>query len=148
MAKGLGVISTAVLLSIALIFFDIHFGSGSLTKALDGQVIPMLATVLSMGISAMAIAIGNLTSLEMQAKKRIFSNTKREIKHNIFFMIGGLIVSVAVVAFQPHINDQSSDNLRLFACALSATNLTVLMLYIYALFDITCIIFSIDKSLD
>lgn len=108
----------------------------------------MLATVLSMGISAMAIAIGNLTSLEVQAKRRLFANTKKEIRHNIFFMIGGLIASIVVIAFQPLLIDNSPENLKLFSYGLSAVNLTVLILYIYALFDITCIIFSIDKVFD
>lgn len=86
MVKTLGVIFSAIIFALPLVYLDSRVGNGSLISFLKNQSIGIVATVLALNIATVTFLLGHLVTLETKANKPLFKNTKKEVRHNVYFM--------------------------------------------------------------
>lgn len=146
MVKIAGIIFIALLVSLPIALLDFYTGSGFLPEFLRNQSAQVLGTILALNVATVTYLVSHLLTIEQNAHKTLFTQTKNEIKHNVYFMAVLLIVNLGLsAATQPIINGAKNQNLVLIN-ALNYVNLVVFVLALFALMEMVSTIFKISHS--
>lgn len=146
MVKTLGVIFSALLIAITLIVIEGLWGNGFLYKFFREQSIGIVATVLALNIATITFLLGHLVTIESKANKELFSDTKKEIKDNIYFMTGLFAVMFISVALM---NETLVWNINTFMFnPVALLALTVFILIFVCLFEILNAIFHATRFIE
>lgn len=143
MVKPLGVIFGAILIAGFILVFDVLWGNGFLFKFFREQSIGIVATVLALNIATITFLLGHLVTIETKANKEIFTNTKKEIQDNIYFMTGLFAALFIVVTLM---NESIKWNINNFYFSpIIFLSLIIFILIFFCLYEILNAIFTATK---
>jgi hypothetical protein len=145
MIRLLGILFLIILIEIPLLITDVYMNNGYLDLFLKNQSLSIMGTALAINIATSAFLVGQLLTIEINFKKPIFDNSKKEIKHNLIFMIIVFLLQLFFLLLTPIAEKDTSILLNSLRYICKGINLFLFLLYLYALFEMTLAIFSVGK---
>lgn len=133
--KLLGIITFNSLLGVLFTFLGLKSGNDFFCDFLKNQILPISATIIGFNISGVIFLIGHLIQIEGD-----FSNTKKEIKHNIFFMCLLFIFIILLLFINPIPFDKS-----IFDFIYQSLIMTLFFLQLYAVYEIINAVFNLKN---
>lgn len=147
MMQILGYVFLSILIAIGVVIGDYYLPGTFLTSFLDDHFIETFSGLVGFNIAAVIFLLGQLISLEERStNKNAFENTKKEIKHNSYFLLISFLVSIIVLIFRPDI--VSWDSSLLANKAYYIMNGLVVVLFCLAMasiFEILSAVFKLSK---
>jgi len=135
------IIVTTIVLPILLL--DFYTGNGFLSKFFNEQIIPLMGTILALNLALAASLHAILLGLEVQ-KNVSLVGTRKEVKSNVLFMI---IIFILVFILQIITPKMGLNNLLLMT-TITGLKLLFFFLYLYAVYEISSVLFHIGNNND
>ncbi len=135
------IIVTLVVLPILGLDFCVE--NGFLTNFFKEQAIPLMGTILALNLALAASLQAILLGLETQ-KNISLVETRKEVKENVIFMI---TVFVLVFILQIITPEKNIDNKSLLTI-ITGLKLLFFFLYLYAVYEISNVLFQISSKND
>lgn len=145
MINKLGIFTLLTILALPFLALDYFFGSKFVDDFLRNQSLQIMGTILALNIATAAFLVGHLMDIEAKAQKNIFSNSTREIKHNIYFMLIIFFVQMLVLTLRDSsvVITFSSGKYWFMGCGL-----VLFFAYLLCLYEITAAIFSVRSIMN
>lgn len=142
----LGFIFLALVISGSVMFISYNLGNGFLADFLNNEFIGVYATVVGFNLAAVIFLISQLVTIEEKKGAEVFFKTKKEIKHNSYYLLFSLPVVIFILSIKPSlINPQTFvNNPYYYVCDLVVLSLFVLT--IFAIFEILNAMFILNKK--
>ncbi|MCX6807349.1 MAG: hypothetical protein NTZ80_00875 [Patescibacteria group bacterium] len=136
MIKLLRIITFNIFLGILFTYTGEMGNPQFLSVFLNSQILPISATIVGFNIAGIIFLIGHLLQLRGD-----FSNTKKEIMHNIY-LVGILFLVILLLLL---INPVPTKNMY---CdfAFKSTIMTLFFFQIYAVYEIVKAVFTIEPN--
>lgn len=142
MVRIAGITFILLILTSALCSIDYVVGGSFLFSFLKQNSLEIMGTVLALNIATATFLVGQLMNIELQLKMEVFTKSKREIKHNILFMIIIFVLQLMVLTAIP--SDTSTNQVLLIAKPwIYRLSLFFFLTYVYALYELSTGIFSV-----
>ena len=142
MIRVFGILFLLLIIEIPFLLTDLFIKNGFLTHFLVNQSTIIMGTILALNVTTASFLLTHLTSIEVQSKKIIFDASAKEIKQQLFFMIGIFLVHIFVLTATP----QLSDRLKTLYYILRSLNLLLFLVFLYGLYEIIKAIFIIRHA--
>jgi hypothetical protein len=105
------------------------------------------AGLVGFNIAAVIFLIGQLLNLEEKFRnKTVFVNTRREIKHNAYFLLSSFIVCLVLLIIRPGIKENISLSNNIFYYLDNILIITIFILSIFAIYEILKAVFLLSKN--
>lgn len=145
MMRLLGYLFTALLISAGVVWLDHQLVGSYLNDFLDNHFIETFAALVGFNVAAVVFLIGQIMTLEEKHGVE-FGATRREIKHNSYFLLFAFVGALLDLIFRPayQIGLPALGNLGFYLCNVLA--LALLGLSIFAIFEILQAVFMIGRS--
>ena len=122
-----------------------HFsGAVFLDKFMEERALLLMGTMLAIYIAAASSFLGILLNYEKEKGKVIFTDTTSELKQNIIFIIIVFTVHFFLLSATP---PNTPDNIILLRILMALKVLTF-SLYIYALYELSMVLFGIRNAIN
>lgn len=100
----LGFIFVSLIFGSAIVGLNFYFNGTFLDNFIDHELIPTLATLVGLNIAAVIFLLGHLISVEFHSNKGdIFQETRKELKHNSFFVLYTFLATFILTIFRSSI---------------------------------------------
>lgn len=143
----LGFIFVSLLISIGISTLDFYLPGTFFTDFLNNNFIETFATLVGLNIAAVIFLIGQLTNIEERlAVKYSFINTKKEIKHNVYFLLSSFIVCLILLIIRPNFIENGSWNANIFYYLDNIFVISLFSLAIFAIFEILKTVFLLEEK--
>jgi hypothetical protein len=143
----LGFIFISLLLATCLVFVDFYLPGTYLDNFLDNHFMETFAGLVGFNIAAVIFLIGQLLNLEEKFRnKTVFVNTRREIKHNAYFLLSSFIVCLVLLIIRPGIKENISLSNNIFYYLDNILIITIFILSIFAIYEILKAVFLLSKN--
>lgn len=139
-ARCAGVVVFAVLITTLNHFF----GASFLENFIEEQSLALLGTILAIYIVTASSFLAILSNYEKEKKSRIFKDTTSEIKCNFRFIMVLFVFHFAALSLTPC---ETDANLLIINILLGA-KVSFFALYIYALYELSMVLFNIRDTLN
>lgn len=145
--RFLGFVFIALIFSALILVADFYLPGNYLDNFLENQLMPILATLVGLNIAAVIFLIGGLSDMELKTDNfAVFDNTKKEIKHNIYFILLSLVASFVLLVVKPSVDSTSSVFLRSLYYVDSVLLIALFVMTIFAIFEIIGAVFAIKNN--
>jgi uncharacterized membrane protein YphA (DoxX/SURF4 family) len=111
-----------------------------LNNVLEKELLSIMATLLGLILTTSSFLLSNLNKIEMKLKNSFFEEPKKEIKHNLYFML--ILFVITLIILIPHFEPNTQ-----FYEYKKIGSISVLLLYLLAFFETIKAIFTIDQAL-
>jgi hypothetical protein len=148
MIRVLGIFFAVILAGVPVLVADALVGNGFLANFITNQSFSIMATMLGFNIATSAFLVGHLTNIELQLRKSIFKKSRRELRQNLVFMFVVFLIYLILLTATP--KEPGAWTVTISSASISiftAASLFLFMLYMFAVFELTKAIFSVDKIL-
>jgi ABC-type multidrug transport system fused ATPase/permease subunit len=145
--RTIGYIFLSLFISVLIIIGDYFLPGSFLTRFLDNSFIETFAGLVGFNIAAVIFLLGQLIDLEKKMPETdIFQKTRREIKHNSYFLLFAFVASLILLIVRPDLGiDQLFGN-NVIYYILNVFILAIFGLAINAIFEILSAVFTLGKS--
>lgn len=148
MMQALGHIFVAIVVSSAVVISDYFLPGTFLAKFIDNNLIETFASIVGFNIAAVIFLLGQLISIEGKfADVDVFQNTRREIKHNSYFLLVSFSIVLVVLMARPDMNSAdmtlSVNRVHFF---LNGVSIALFYLALIAVFEILKAVFVLGKN--
>lgn len=145
--RTLGFIFMSLLLAIGLVLLDFYLPGTYLNNFLDNHFIETFAGLVGFNIAAVIFLIGQLMNLEEKfSNKTIFINTRREIKHNAYFLLSSFVSCLILLIIRPDLKENIIFRENIFYYIDNILVLTFFTLAIFAIYEILRAVFLLSKN--
>lgn len=145
--RFLGFIFVSLLISTLIISVDIFLPGKFLINFIDNNYIETFSALIGFNLASVTFLLGQLITIEATTNREsLFDSTRKEIKHNSFFLIFSFIASLLLLSFRPDINlvsYQFTDNITYYLINIAV--ITIFLMALFAIFEILQSVFSIGK---
>ena len=142
----LGFIFLSLVLAIILVFADLYLPGTYLNNFLDNHFIETFAGLVGFNIAAVIFLVGQLMSLEDKfGGKTVFVNTRREIKHNAYFLLSSFVMCLVLLVVRPNLKDNISLHENIFYYIDNIFIITIFTLAIFSIYEILKAVFLLSK---
>jgi len=143
----LGYLFLSLIISSLIIFIDYLTNSNFLNNFFDNQLIPTLASLVGFNVAAVIFLVGQLNMFETRNKKSgIFSKTRKEIKHNIYFILIDFVIIFLLLIFRLDQNSLINNNLKIMFLVFNILILALFLLIIFSIFEIMRATFKLNRK--
>lgn len=143
----LGFIFLSLLISSSLITVDLYLPGSYLTDFLTNHFIETFAALVGFNIAAVIFLIGQLMNLEDRlGAKRGFENTRREIKHNSYFLLSSFVVCLVLLVIRPDVGNEIGLKDNIFYYSDNLLIIAIFSLAIFAIYEILRAVFSLSRN--
>ncbi|MBP9715062.1 MAG: hypothetical protein KBD52_01050 [Candidatus Pacebacteria bacterium] len=143
----LGFIFLSLLLATGLVFIDFHLPGTYLNSFLRDHFIETFAGLVGFNIAAVIFLIGQLMNLEERfGGKNTFANTRREIKHNAYFLLSSFVSCLVLLIIRPDLKEVTSFYENIFFYVDNVLIITIFTLAIFAIYEILRAVFLLSKN--
>lgn len=125
------IIIVGILLSIILSFVSYTFKTDYLHSFLTNEVITIMGVMLSINCASASNLHLKLTDTEEKLNNTCYKNTKREIKHNILYVIISFLLAIILLFINSIIHNEYANYI------IDSAMMTIFLLQIYAIYEIT-----------
>jgi len=150
MIQILGYIFLSIILALGIVIADYFLPGTYLTSFLNDHFIETFAGLVGFNIASVIFLLGQLINLEERIKnKKVFENTRREIKHNSYFLLIAFLLSIVILIIRPDLNSVNStfsNNILYFS--LNTLVLVLFILGIVSIIQILSAAFVLGKQQD
>ncbi len=143
--RVLGFIFLSLLFASAVVCVDYFLPGDYLIKFLNEQFVEVFATLVGFNIAAVIFLIGQLIVLE-EGHNFIFENTRREVKHNSYFLLAAFVISLLLLIFRPDFTEAAPFPVKLGFYIINILILTLFTLATFALYEILHATFLLNKK--
>ena len=98
MFRLIGIIAVITVVSGLICLVSYTSGSSFIIKFSTEQSLQIMATALALNVATISFITGNFLSIEHKTKTPIFNETRKELRHNILFMVVLFVISFIVVS--------------------------------------------------
>ncbi len=145
MIRIIQIIASLIVFVVAPIIAADHFSqSGFLDLFMVQQSMSIMGTILAIYIAAAASFLAIVMGHEKERGETIFNGTSRELKQNIALVIAILGVHLFLLAVTPPATPDNS----IVILFLKAGKVFTFSIYIYALYELSNVLFGIRDSLN
>lgn len=145
--RFLGFIFVSLLISTLIISVDVFLPGKFLINFIDNNYIETFSALIGFNLASVTFLLGQLITIEATTNREsLFDSTRKEIKHNSFFLIFSFIVSLLLLSFRPDINlvsYQFTDNVTYYLINIAV--ITIFLMALFAICEILQSVFSIGK---
>ncbi len=145
MISILGIIFLCLLLVVPILLIDYFVGNDFLKSFLGGHSISLMGTLLGLNFIIVVFMMQSMTAIEFKIKKKIFDKTKKEIKHNTFFMLVLFVLHFFVLVLTPKVSHDTSQIYQSLIFFCKAINLILFSLSFYCIYEVVVAAFTISK---
>lgn len=143
----LGFIFLSLLISSSLIAADLHLPGSYLTNFLDNHFIETFAALVGFNIAAVIFLVGQLMNLEDRLGiKKGFENTRREIKHNSYFLLSAFVACLVLLILRPDMRGIGNLSDNIFYYLNNLLVITIFSLAIFAIYEILRAVFTLSRN--
>ena len=143
----LGFIFLSLLLATGLVFTDFHMPGTYFNSFLNDHFIETFAGLVGFNIAAVIFLIGQLMNLEERfSGKTIFANTRREVKHNAYFLLSSFVSCLVLLIVRPDLKNIVSFRENIFFYIDNVLIITIFTLAIFAIYEILRAVFLLSKN--
>jgi cytochrome bd-type quinol oxidase subunit 2 len=143
--RFLGFIFVSLLFSTAVVGADYLMPGSYLKTFLDDHFIETFATIVGFNIAAVVFLMGQLMVLE-DKYATTFERTRREIKHNTYFLISAFAIVLLVLVFRPDFIEDAGFKLNAVYYAANVAVIAIFSLAIFAIYEILHAVFVLGKN--
>jgi|GEM_PF-3517008 len=145
MIRILQIVSMLIVFVVAPICAADYFsGSGFLKKFMEDQSLSLMGTILAIYIAAASSFLAILLTHEKERGGVVFNSTTSELKQNIVFIILIFALHFFLLAGTP---PETAEN-RFLIGSLMAAKVFTFSLYIFALYELSQVLFGIRDALN
>lgn len=142
MLRLIGAITVAILVSIPIYGLELYTNGDFISRVLEQETLSIMATLLGLNLATASFLVATLTTVEQKAGGTFFDDARKEIKQNLQLLIGlffaAFILLMIGTANLPNIVSEIKKILLL----------ALILLSIYAFYQMTNAIFSFHKGLN
>lgn len=143
----LGFIFLSLLLATGLVFLDLHLPGTYLNSFITDHFIETFAGLVGFNIAAVIFLIGQLINLEEKfGGKTVFVNTRREIKHNAYFLLSSFVSCLVLLIVRPNLNESLFFHENIFYYVANILIIAIFTLAIFAIYEILRAVFLLSKN--
>lgn len=143
----LGFIFLSLLVSSSLIAADLYLQGSYLTDFLNNHFIETFAALVGFNIAAVIFLVGQLMSLEDRfGVKRGFAGTRREIKHNSYFLLSAFVFCLILLVIRPDLQVAAGLKNNIFYYVDSLLVISIFSLAIFAIYEILRAVFMLSRN--
>lgn len=143
--RFLGFIFVSLLFSTAVVGADYLMPGSYLKTFLDDHFIETFATLVGFNIAAVVFLMGQLMVLE-DKYAATFERTRREIKHNTYFLISAFAIVFLVLVFRPDFIYGSNFKANAIYHVANVAVISIFSLAIFAIYEILHAVFVLGKN--
>lgn len=143
----LGFIFLSLIISASLVALDFYISGTYLTDFLNDHFIETFASLIGFNIAAVIFLVGQLINIEDRlGSKSSFNNTKKEIKHNAYFLLSSFVISLILLIIRPNLQGvgELKDNVLYYID--NVLIITIFSLAIFAIYEILRAVFFLSKN--
>lgn len=145
--RTIGYIFLSLFISVLIIIGDYFLPGSFLTRFLDNSFIETFAGLVGFNIAAVIFLLGQLIDLEKKIPETdIFQKTRREIKHNSYFLLFAFVASLILLIARPDLGIEQSFGINVMYYIFNVFILAIFGLAINAIFEILSAVFTLGKS--
>ncbi len=138
--KLLGIIFFNIILGAGFILLNQLVGNCFLKNFLDNQILPIGSTILGFNLAGIIFLIGHITEIESKTNAD-FSASKRELKHNIYFL-GLVFVAILLLLFV----NPTPTQYKYVDFGFNALIMTLFFMQFYAVYEILNAVFHLKTT--
>lgn len=143
----LGFIFLSLLVSSSLIVADLYLPGSYLTDFLNDHFIETFAALVGFNIAAVIFLVGQLMGLEDRlGVSRGFENTRREIKHNSYFLLSAFFTCLILLVVRPNLKVSTSLEENIFYYGDNLLVIAIFSLAIFAIYEILRAVFTLSRN--
>lgn len=143
----IGYIFLSLFISTIIIIGDYFLPGSYLTRFLDSSFIETFAGLVGFNIAAVIFLLGQLIDLEKKIPESdIFKNTRKEIKHNSYFLLFAFVASLILLIARPDLGIDITFGGNIIYYIFNIFILAIFGLAINAIFEILSAVFTLGKS--
>ncbi|TAJ15846.1 hypothetical protein EPO56_00695 [Patescibacteria group bacterium] len=141
----LGFIFVSIIFSVSVTAADYFLPGSYLGTFLDEHFIETFAALVGFNIAAVIFLIGQVMVLE-EMYKLYFDATRKEIKHNSYFLLSAFVISLLLLVFRPDflVTESFVSNISFYT--INALVISIFSLAIFAIFEILHAVFKLSKG--
>ncbi len=143
--RALGFIFVSLVIAAAVVSLDYALPGDYLNIFLDDHFIETFAALVGFNLAGVIFLVGQLLVIE-GGRDFAFENTRREIKHNAYFLLSSFGLSLLLLIFRPNFIESVSVKQNLVFYTMNVLILTLFTLVIFAIFEILQAVFRIKPS--
>lgn len=145
MIRWAGIIFIILLLGVApIVAADYYIHSGFLDKFMKEQSMSIMGTILAIYIAAASSFLAILMTYEQSKGRAIFTSTSADLKRTTIFVITLFAIHLLLLVATPKAITDSS----LIDLGLKSAKVFTLYLYIFALYELSHVMFSIREVIN
>lgn len=141
----LGFIFLSLIVATTLVTGDYYLPGTYLSNFLTNHFIETFAALVGFNIAAVVFLVGQLLGLEERYNAEL-ANTRREIKHNAYFLLSSFLVSLVLLIIRPDLGANPSFSLNTFYYIDNVLVLTVFGLAVFAIYEILHAVFLLSSK--
>ena len=145
--KVVGFFSTFLFLGALVVVLDFYLPGSYLDSFLSNNFVEAFAALIGFNFAAVVFLLGQIASVERELKVEgdSFSKTKREIRHNAYFMLFSFVFSIIVLVVRPDLNETLSFVGNQGYYVLNVVVLALFGLGVFAIYEILRSAFSLHS---
>lgn len=142
-----GFIFVSLLISSSLLFADFYLPGHYLSDFLSEHFSETFAALVGFNIAAVIFLVGQLMSLEDRiGAKKAFENTRREIKHNSYFLLSAFVACLVLLIIRPDIQEGAGFKVNIWHYIDNLLVLAIFSLAIFAIYEILKAVFMLSHN--
>jgi len=147
--RFLGFIFLSLSFGAIIVALDYFLPGNYLENFLTSYLVETFAIFIGLNTAAIIFLLGQLTEIEFKAgKMSLFSETKIELKHNIYLLIFSFCLALILLIFRPASNELDTNFLTIYFFINTTLLVSLFLLAIFALFEILVAVFSINPTIN
>lgn len=143
--RFLGFVFVALIFSTGIVWADYLLSGSYLKTFLDDHFIETFATIVGFNIAAVVFLMGQLMVLEDKYALN-FERTRKEIKHNTYFLISAFALVLLILVFRPDFIDGLGLKSNGVYHALNVAVISIFSLAVFAIYEILHAVFVLGKN--
>lgn len=149
MVRSLGVVFIGILVATVPFTAGMLINRDLLLSFIQNQSLGIMATILALNVTSVTFILGTLISIEIKAKKTIFTRTREQLRHNIIFMtVLFLLNLVAVVGNKGGLSAPLGSSIIDVTIILCFISTLFLVLMVIAMYEIVQAVFDLKNFLE
>lgn len=143
----LGFIFISLLISSSLLLADFYLPGHYLSDFLSEHFIETFAALVGFNIAAVIFLVGQLMSLEDRlGVKKAFENTRREIKHNSYFLLSAFVACLVLLIIRPGMLEGAGWKMNMWYYLDNLFVLAIFSLAIFSIYEILRAVFMLSRN--
>ncbi len=144
--RFLGFLFLTILISAGIITVDILLPGNFLINFINNHYIETFASLIGFNLASVTFLLGQLITIEATINQEsMFESTRKEIKHNAFFLIFIFVVALLLLTFRPDIGITGRFDLNIAYYVVNTLVISIFLMALFAIFEILNSVFSIGK---